>query len=164
MAKDCSFDIVSDVDMQEVDNAVNQAIKEIGQRFDFRGSKSSIALEDTEIKIIGDDDYKLQSVIDVLQTKATKRGVSLKSFDYGKVEPASQGTVRQIIKIKKGISKEKGKEVVAAIKNMKLKVQAQIQEDQVRVSGKNKDDLQMVIANLKQQDFDIDLQFMNFRS
>jgi uncharacterized protein YajQ (UPF0234 family) len=164
MAKDCSFDIVSDVDMQEVDNAVNQTAKEISQRFDFRGSKSSIALEAEEIKIIGDDDYKLQSVIDILQTKIVKRGISLKALDYGKVDPASHGTVRQIIKIKKGIDKETAKLVVAAIKESKLKVQPQIMDDQVRVSGKNKDDLQNTIANLKQMDFKVDLQFVNFRS
>ncbi|SHK03151.1 YajQ family cyclic di-GMP-binding protein [Propionispora hippei] len=164
MAKDCSFDIVSDVDMQEVDNAVNQTAKEISQRFDFRGSKSSIALEAEEIKIIGDDDYKLQSVIDILQTKIVKRGISLKALDYGKVEPASHGTVRQVIKIKKGIDKETAKLVVAAIKESKLKVQPQIMDDQVRVSGKNKDDLQNTMAKLKQMDFKVDLQFVNFRS
>ncbi|GBG57061.1 UPF0234 protein yitk [Sporomusaceae bacterium FL31] len=164
MAKDCSFDIVSDVDMQEVDNAVNQTAKEISQRFDFRNSKSSIVLEGEEIKLIGDDDYKLNSIIDILQTKIIKRNVSLKSLDYGKIESASHGTVRQVIKIKKGISKEKGKEVVAAIKDTKLKVQAQLMDDQVRVSGKNKDDLQQVIAKLKQVDLDVDLQFVNFRS
>lgn len=164
MAKDCSFDIVSDVDMQEVDNAVNQTAKEISQRFDFRGSKSSITLETEEIKIIGDDDYKLHSVIDILQTKIVKRGISLKALDYGKVEPASHGTVRQSIKIKKGIDKETAKLVVAAIKEGKLKVQPQIMDDQVRVSGKNKDDLQNTIAKLKQTDFKVDLQFVNFRS
>ncbi|VBB08692.1 Hypothetical protein LUCI_3970 [Lucifera butyrica] len=164
MAKDCSFDIVSEVDMQEVDNAVNQTAKEIGQRFDFRGSKANVSLEGEQIKIVADDDYKLKSVIDILQTKVIKRGISLKSLDYGRVEPAAQGTVRQLITIKKGISKEKGKEVVAAIKDPKLKVQAQIMDDQVRVSGKNKDDLQNVIAKLKQADFGIDLQFVNFRS
>lgn len=164
MAKDCSFDIVSDVDMQEVDNAVNQTAKEISQRFDFRGSKSSIVLEAEEIKIIGDDDYKLQSVIDILQTKIVKRGISLKALDYGKVDPASHGTVRQIITIKKGIDKETAKLVVSAIKESKLKVQPQIMDDQVRVSGKNKDDLQNTIAKLKQMDFKVDLQFVNFRS
>lgn len=164
MAKDCSFDIVSEVDMQEVDNAVNQTIKEINQRFDFRGSKASLSLEGEAIKIIGDDDLKLKNIIDILQTKAIKRGISLKNFDYGKIEAAAQGTVRQLVTIKKGISKEKGKEVVSAIKDAKLKVQAQMMDDQVRVSGKNKDDLQNVIAKLRQMDFDIDLQFVNFRS
>ncbi|MDU2066235.1 MAG: YajQ family cyclic di-GMP-binding protein [Sporomusaceae bacterium] len=164
MAKDCSFDVVSDIDMQEVDNFVNQTVKEIGQRFDFRGSKSTIALEKETIKIVADDDMKLKNIIDILQSKAVKRNVSLKVFDYGKVEPASQGCVRQVITLKKGISKEKAKDVIQSIKNSKLKVQAQIMEDQIRVSGKNKDDLQNVIAMLKQQDFDIDLQFVNFRS
>ena len=164
MAKDCSFDVVSEVNMQEVDNAINQAVKEISQRSDFRGSKASITLEEETIKVVADDDYKLQSVIDILQTKCIKRGVSIKNLDYGKVEAASQGTVRQLITVKKGISKEKGKDVVAAIKNMKLKVQAQIMDDQVRVSGKDKDELQKVIGNLKQQDFGIELQFVNFRS
>ncbi len=164
MAKDCSFDIVSEVDMQEVDNAVNQTIKEISQRFDFRGTKSTLKLEDDQIKIIADDDFKLKSVIDILQTKVIKRGISLKSLDYGKIESAAQSTIRQIITIKKGISKEKAKEVVAAIKESKLKVQAQIMDDQVRVSAKDKDDLQNIIAKLKQGDFGIDLQFVNYRS
>jgi uncharacterized protein YajQ (UPF0234 family) len=164
MAKDCSFDIVSEVDLQEVDNAVNQTSKEINQRFDFRGSKSSLSLEEAKIKILADDDYKLKSIIDILQTKIIKRNISLKSLDYGKVEAAAGGTVRQYVTIKKGINKEKAKEVVSRIKDTKLKVQAQIMDDQVRVTGKNKDDLQGVIAKLKQADLDVDLQFINFRS
>jgi len=164
MAKECSFDVVSEVDLQEVDNAVNQAVKEISQRFDFRGSKSSIKLEGIEIKISADDDLKLRNIIDILQNKVIKRGISLKNLDYGKAESAFQGTVRQTVTIKKGISKENGKEVVAAIKNMKLKVQAQIMDDQVRVSSKDKDELQTAIAKLKQTDFSVDLQFINFRS
>lgn len=164
MAKDCSFDIVSDVDMQEVDNAVNQTRKEIDQRFDFRNSKSTLTLEGDVITIIADDDYKLKSVIDILQTKAVKRQISLKNLDYGKVESASLGTVRQAVTVKKGISKEKAKEVVAAIKDTKLKVQAQIMENQVRVSAKSKDDLQAVINKLKAIDLQIDLQFVNYRS
>lgn len=164
MAKDCSFDIVSEVDLQEVDNAVNQTVKEIGQRFDFRGSKASLSLEEDKIKILADDDYKLKSIIDILQTKIIKRNISLKSLDYGKVEPAASGTVRQYVTIKKGISKENAKLVVNKIKDTKLKVQAQIMDDQVRVTGKNKDDLQGVIASLKQADLDVDLQFVNFRS
>ena len=141
MSKDCSFDVVSEVDMQEVDNAVNQAKKEIGTRYDFRGSKAEISLDGDTIKIIGDDEYKLNAIIDVLKGKMVKRNVAIKNLDYGKVEPAAGATVRQIITIKKGITKENAKEVVKAIKNMKLKVQASIQEDQVRVSGKDKDDL-----------------------
>ena len=159
MAKDCSFDVVSEVDMQEVDNAVNQAKKEIGTRYDFRGSKAEISLEGDTIKIIGDDEYKLNAIIDVLKGKMVKR-----NLDYGKVEPAAGATVRQVITIKKGITKENAKEVVKAIKNMKLKVQASIQEDQVRVSGKDKDDLQAVIQMLKQLDIPVELQFVNFRS
>ena len=164
MAKDCSFDVVSEVDMQEVDNAVNQAKKEIGTRYDFRGSKSEINLEGDTIKIIGDDEYKLNAIIDVLKGKMVKRNVAIKNLDYGKVEPAAGATVRQMITIKKGITKENAKEVVKAIKNMKLKVQASIQEDQVRVSGKDKDDLQAVIQMLKQLDVPVELQFVNFRS
>ncbi len=164
MAKDCSFDVVSEVDMQEVDNAVNQAKKEIGPRYDFRGSKAEISLEGDTIKIIGDDEYKLNAIIDVLKGKMVKRNVAIKNLDYGKVEPAAGATVRQIITIKKGITKENAKEVVKAIKNMKIKVQASIQEDQVRVSGKDKDDLQAVIQMLKQLDIPVELQFVNFRS
>lgn len=164
MAKDCSFDVVSEVDMQEIDNAVNQAIKEIAQRFDFRGSKAAITLEGVEIKVVADDDYKLKNVIDILQAKVIKRGISLKNLDYGKVEAGFSGTVRQIIKVKKGIDKENAKEIVSSIKNSKLKVQAQLMDDQVRVSGKNKDDLQHAIAYLKQGNFKIELQFVNFRS
>ncbi|WP_227766756.1 YajQ family cyclic di-GMP-binding protein [Zhaonella formicivorans] len=164
MAKDCSFDVVSEVDLQELDNAVNQTKKEIAQRYDFKGSKSAIELEGTEIKIIADNEYKLKAVIDILQSKMIKRKVSLKALTYGKVEPASGGTVRQALKIQKGIDKEKGKQIVSAVKELKLKVQAQVLEDQVRVTGKNKDDLQAVIQALKTKDFGIDLQFVNFRS
>ncbi|CUH97851.1 UPF0234 protein [Propionispora sp. 2/2-37] len=164
MAKDCSFDIVSTVELQELDNAVNQTVKEISQRFDFRGSKASVTLDNGEIKVIGDDEYKLQSVIDVLHTKLVKRGISLKNLDYGKIEPAAQGTARQMIKIKQGINRDTAKEIVSAIKDTKSKVQAQIMDDQVRVSGKNKDDLQHIITTLKQKDFSVELQFVNFRS
>lgn len=164
MAKECSFDVVSETDMQEVSNAVNQAMKEIGQRFDFRNSKSAITLEGSDLKVISDDEFKLDNVLDILKAKAIKREVSIKSFEYGKIEPAAQGTVRQIIKVKSGISKENAKKVINLIKESKLKVQAQIQDDQVRVSGKNKDDLQQVIAKLRQADLEIDLQFINFRA
>ncbi len=165
MAKENSFDIVSEVALQEVDNAVNQTVKEISQRFDFKGSKAEVELaKDDEIKIIADDEFKLKSVIDILQSKLIKRGVSLKFLDYGKIEAASGGTVRQIITIKKGISTEKAREIVAAIKKLKLKVQAQIQDDQVRVSGKERDDLQKVIQSVKEQDFGLELQFTNYRT
>ena len=164
MAKDCSFDVVSEVDMQEVDNAVNQAIKEIGTRYDFRGSKSEISLEGDTIKLIGDDEYKLGAVVDVLKGKMVKRNVSIKNLEFGKVEAASGATVRQLVTIKKGISQESAKKVTKAIKDMKIKVQASIQGDQVRVSGKDKDDLQAVIQMLKNLDVPVELQFTNFRS
>jgi uncharacterized protein YajQ (UPF0234 family) len=158
-----SFDIVSTVDMQEVDNAVNQAVKEIGQRYDFKGSKSQLTLEKEGIKVLSDDDFRLKAVIDVLQSKLIKRGISIKALDYGKVEPASGGTVRQMIGIRQGISKEKGKEINVLVKDSKLKVQSQIQDDQVRVTGKNRDDLQAVISLLKGKDLGIEMQFVNFR-
>ena len=164
MAKDCSFDVVSEVDMQEVDNAVNHAIKEIGTRYDFRGSKSEISLEGDTIKLIGDDEYKLGAVVDVLKGKMVKRNVSIKNLEFGKVEAASGATVRQLVTIKKGISQENAKKVTKAIKDMKIKVQASIQGDQVRVSGKDKDDLQAVIQMLKNLDVPVELQFTNFRS
>lgn len=159
-----SFDVVSEVNLQEADNAVNQTAKEIRQRFDFKGSKVEVSLEGDEIKIIADDEFKLTSVIDILQSKAVRRNVPLKSLSYGKIEPASGGTIRQIVKIQQGISKEKGREIVAAIKQTKAKVQAQIMDDQVRVTGKKLDDLQAMIQMLKEKDFDIELQFINFRN
>ncbi|MBI5234337.1 MAG: YajQ family cyclic di-GMP-binding protein [Deltaproteobacteria bacterium] len=160
-----SFDIVSKVDVQEVDNAVNQAQKELGQRYDFKGSKSGIQWEKKEeITIIGDDDYKLKAVIDIVQTKLVKRGVSLKSLDYGNIEDAGSGTKRQVIKLVQGIPKEKAKAIIKMIKDMNLKVQPQIQEDAVRVTGNKIDDLQTVITTLKSKDLDINLQFVNMRS
>lgn len=158
-----SFDIVSQVDMQEVDNAVNQTTKEIAQRYDFKNSKSEITLEKESIRVLADDDFKLKAVIDILQSKFIKRGISPKALQYGKAEPASGAMVRQIITIQQGISKEKGKEILSLIKTTKLKVQGQIQEDQVRVTGKNIDDLQEVIRILKGQDLGVELQFLNFR-
>lgn len=163
MAKDSSFDIVSVVDMQEVNNAVNQANKEIAQRYDFKNSKSEITIDNENLKIISDDQYKLESVIDILQTKLIKRNVSIKNLEYGKIEEASGGTVRQIVKIKQGIETEKAKEIVKVIKETKIKVQAQIMDDQVRVTGKNKDDLQEILHLLKEKDFNIELQFTNYR-
>lgn len=160
-----SFDIVSKVEMQEVDNAVNQAQKEMQQRYDFKGSKSEIKWEKKEeMTIVADDDGKLASVIDILQNKLVKRGISLKSLDFGKVEDASGSMKRQVIKIQQGIPTEKAKEITKTIKDSKLKVQAQIQEDQVRVTGKKIDDLQEVIQMLKSKDLKIDLQFINMRS
>ena len=162
-----SLDIVSEIDMQEVDNAVNQARKEIEQRYDFKGSKSEITLEKEKekegITVLADDDYKLKAIIDILQSKFIKRGISIKSLDYGKAEAASGSMVRQVIKLKNGIPTEKAKEIIKIIKETKLKVQSQIQEEQVRVTGKNIDDLQEIMALLKGKDLDIPLQFENFR-
>jgi hypothetical protein len=159
-----SFDMVSKIDMQEADNAVNQAIKEISQRYDFKDSKSEIKWEKKEeITVIGDSDYKLKTVVDLLQGKFIKRGISLKSLEYGKVEDASGGLKRQVIKIKQGIPTEKAKEIVKFIKDSGLKVQPQIMEDQIRVTGKKKDDLQEAIQLVKAKDFGVALQFVNFR-
>lgn len=163
MAKDSSFDVVSQVDMQEMDNAVNQVKKEIDQRYDFRGSNASIELGDGEIKIAAEDEYKLGAMVDMLRQKMAKRGIPLRCLELGKVEPAAKATVRQQITIKQGISKENGKKITAAIKATKLKVTAQIQDDQVRVSGAKKDDLQAVIQMLKAGDFGVELQFINMR-
>lgn len=163
MAQEFSFDIVSKTDMQEVANAIQQAQKELAQRFDFKGSKSSIELSAEEITLVSDDEGKLRSVKDVVETKLVKRGVSLKALDYGKIEPAAGGTVRQKAKIVQGIESEKAKAIVKTIKDAKLKVQASIQSDQVRVTGRNKDDLQKAIALVKEKDFGLPIQFTNYR-
>ena len=163
MAQEFSFDVVSKTDMQEVSNAIQQAQKELAQRFDFKGSKSSIELSPEEIVLVSDDDGKLRSVKDIVETKLVKRGVSLKALDYGKVEPAAGSTVRQRVKIVQGIEIEKAKAIVRAIKDAKMKVQASIQSDQVRITGKNKDDLQKAIALIKSSDYGIPLQFTNYR-
>ena len=163
MPQDSSFDIVSKTDMQEVANAVQQAQKELAQRFDFKGSKSSIELSGEELVLVSDDEGKLRSVKDILETKLVKRHVALKAIDYQKLEAAAMGTVRQRAKIVQGIESEKAKAIVKAIKDAKLKVQASIQSDQVRVTGRNKDDLQRAIALVKENDFGIPLQFTNYR-
>lgn len=163
MASEYSFDIVSKVDMQELNNAITQAEKEIETRFDFKGTKSKFQLVKEELTIVSDDEYKLQAVIDILQTKMVKRGVSIKSLDYGKVEPASGGTVRQVIKIRQGIEQEFSKKINILIRDSKLKVKSMIQGDQLRVTGKSKDDLQSVMQLLKGADLGIDLQFVNYR-
>lgn len=165
MASSFSFDIASEINMQEMDNAVNQTVKEITQRYDFKGAVAEIELSAEEIKIHAQDEFKLTSIIEVLRGKMVKRNISPKFVDdSSKIEPASNGTVKQVLKIKKGISKEKAKEIIQDIKSSKIKVQAQIMEDVVRVSGKDKDDLQSVIQMLKGKDYDIELQFINFRS
>ena len=165
MADTNSFDIVSKVDMQEVDNALNQARKEILQRYDFKGSKTSIELKqkEHEIVVISDDDFKMRSVIDILQSKFVKRSVPLKALTYSAIEPASGGLVRQTIKLQNGIDKEQARFIVKMIKDSKLKVQAQIMDDQVRVSGKNKDDLQAIIGMVRQADLKFAIQFVNYR-
>lgn len=164
MAAENSFDIVSKINMSEVTNAVTQTLKEIGQRFDFKGSKSNITQEKEALVIISDDEYKLKSVIDILQTKLVKRGVPVKNLSYEKIEAALAGTVRQRVSLQQGIPTDKAKEIVRAIKDSKIKVQAAIQAEQVRVSGKNRDDLQTVIQLLKGKEFGIELQFENYRS
>jgi uncharacterized protein YajQ (UPF0234 family) len=159
-----SFDVVFKVDMQEVDNAVNLARKEVNQRYDFKGTHNEIDLEKDCIAILAADDYKLTAVVDILRGKLAQRSVSPSCLEFGKKEPASHGAMRQRITLLQGIDKERGKEIVKAIKESKLKVQAQIQEEQVRVTGKKIDDLQDVIQLLKGKDFGIDLQFINMRS
>jgi len=158
-----SFDVVSQVNLPEVANAVAQAHKEITQRFDLKGTAASLTLTDTELTLTANDEFGLKAVNDILQGKLVKRGVPLKALDYGKIEPAAKGTVRQAVTVRQGIATEKAKEIVKAIKDAKLKVQAAIQGDQVRVSGKKKDDLQAAIALLRAADFGIPLQFTNYR-
>jgi len=164
MASEASFDIVSKVDMQELNNAVRQAEKEIETRFDFKGSKCSITIEKDELVVVSDDEYKLKSVIDILQSKMVKRGVPIRNLEYGKIEPAAMGTVRQRIKLKQGIDQEAAKKINTMIRDSKLKVKSQIQGDQIRVSGKSRDDLQAVIRMLKAADVGLELQFTNYRS
>lgn len=163
MATDASFDIVSRIDRQELDNALNQARKEIENRFDFRHSKTSIEADEKKITLVSDDELKMRNVVDVLQSKAIKRGVDVKAFEFGEVEPAAGSTVRQVITLRAGIPKDKSKTLVEKIKSLKLKVNAQYQDEQIRVTGKNKDDLQKVIAALRALDFDLPLQFVNYR-
>ncbi len=160
---DFSFDVVSKIDAQELDNALNQTRKEIDGRFDFKNSKTTIDNTDKDITITTDDELKLKNIIDVLQSRANKRGISLKTFDFGKVEPAAGNAVRQVITLKSGIAKDKSRTVIEAIKAAKLKVTAQFQDEQVRVSSKSKDDLQKAQALLKGLEIDVPLQFTNYR-
>jgi hypothetical protein len=166
MAQQNSFDIVSEVNMQEVDNALNQAQKEVVQRYDLKDSKSTINFDQKEkiVTVSSLNEFTLKSVIDVLQNKFIKRGIHLKSLEYSPVEQAAGGTSRQKITLRVGIDKENAKNLVKIIKDSKLKVQAQIMEEQVRVSGKDRDELQAVIAKLKALDFPLPLQFTNYRS
>ncbi len=159
-----SFDVACKVDPQAVADAVHQATREIQTRYDLKQTKSQVAVEKDEIAVHADNDFVLKQVLDLLQSKLHRRGVPLKALSYGKVEPASGGTVRQRIAIQQGIPMEKAKEIVRLVKDTKLRVQAQIQEDHVRVFGKNKDDLQAVIKLLRERDLGIETQFTNYRS
>lgn len=163
MPSESSFDIVSRIDQQELDNALNQTRREIENRFDFKNSKTSIESDDKKITIVSDDELKMRNVIDVLQGKAVKRGIDIKAFDFGALEPAANSTVRQAITLRSGIPKDKSKPLMERIKALKLKVNAQYQDEQIRVTGKNRDDLQKVIADLKAMDYELPLQFVNYR-
>ncbi len=165
MASDNSFDVVSKVELQEVKNAIDQASKEVHTRFDLKDSKSKIELEGTEaIQLASQDEYKLEAVNEILSQKLVKRGISLKNLEYEKLEPAANSSVRQKIKLKQGIASENAKKIVAVIKDSKLKAQASIQGDTVRVVSKDRDILQQIMAKLRAGDFGVDLQFTNFRS
>ena len=161
-----SFDIVSSLDMQEIDNAVNMVKRDLKNRYDFKGSSSSITLskDDNSIIIVGDNEYQMDTIVDMLQNRAISRKVSVKSFKYNNIENASGMKFRQRVDLQSGISKENGKKINTLIKDMKLKINSQIQGEQVRVSGKKIDDLQAVITNLNQKNMDIPLQFINMRS
>ncbi|MEC3619376.1 YajQ family cyclic di-GMP-binding protein [Bacillus subtilis] len=163
MAKESSFDIVSKVELPEVQNAIQIALKEISTRYDFKGSKSDISLDKEELVLVSDDDFKLSQLKDVLVSKMIKRNVPTKNIEYGKVENASGGTVRQRAKLVQGIDKDNAKKINTIIKNSGLKVKSQVQDDQVRVTGKNKDDLQQIISAVRGADLPIDVQFINFR-
>jgi uncharacterized protein YajQ (UPF0234 family) len=164
MAQQNSFDIVSQVDRAEIANAINQTLKEVRQRFDFKGSAATVALEKNELVLSAEDETKLRNMNDILQQKLVRRGVPLKAFSYAKIESAAGGTVKQQAQIQQGIPQEKAKEVVKFIKDTKAKVQASIQGDTVRVSGRDRDELQDIIARLKAKDFGIHMQFSNYRS
>ena len=164
MAAENSFDIACKIDMQEVTNALDQARREIETRYDLKGSKNEVTLEKTDITVTAPDDMKLKAVVDILQSRLHKRGVPLKALTYGTVEQAARRVLKQKISLQQGIPIEKAKEIVRMIKDSKVRVQASIQADQVRVSGKNRDDLQKIIALVKDKDLGIALQFTNYRS
>ena len=163
MASESSYDIVSKMDMQELTNAIDQTEREIANRFDFKGSKSELKLEKDTLVVLSDDEYKLNAVIDILQSKMIKRGLPIKNLDYGKIEPASLGAVRQRIGLKSGIDQENAKKINVLIRDAKLKVKSQIQGDQIRVTGKSKDDLQQIMQLLRKADLTVDVQFTNFK-
>lgn len=163
MSKESSFDIVSKVELTEVNNAIQTALKEIENRFDFKGSKSSISLEKEELVLVSDDNFKLGQVKDILLGKLVKRDVPIKNLDYGKIEPAAGGTVRQRVKLVQGIDKDNAKKINSIIKDTGLKVKTQIQDDQIRVTGKSKDELQQIINAIRKADLPLDVQFINYR-
>ncbi|MGZ3530644.1 MAG: YajQ family cyclic di-GMP-binding protein [Vulcanimicrobiaceae bacterium] len=164
MPSDASFDVVSKIDQQELDNALNQARKEIAGRFDFKNSKTEIEYDGKKrITVTSDDELKMKNVIDIIESKSVKRGIEIKAFEFGKVEQAAGNTVRQTITLKSGIPKDKSKPLMEAIKTLKLKVTAQYQDEQIRVTSKSRDDLQKVIAHLKAMDYELPLQFVNYR-
>jgi uncharacterized protein YajQ (UPF0234 family) len=158
-----SFDVVSQVDRQEIDNAINQTRKEVTQRYDLKNSGTEIEVEKDEIRIVSEDEYKVRAVVDVLQSKMVRRSISLKALTYGEIEPAAGGRAKQTITVQQGIPIEQAREIVKLVKDSKLKVQAQIQADQVRISGKKRDDLQTAIQFLKGQELKLPLQFINYR-
>lgn len=163
MPSESSFDIVSRIDGQELENALNQARREIENRFDFKNSKTTIENDPKSITIVSDDELKMRNVVDIVQSKAVKRGIDIKAFAIGAIEPAAGGTVRRVITLRTGISKDQARELVEKIKSLKLKVNAQIQDEQVRVTAKSKDDLQRVIGAVKAMDFELPVQFVNYR-
>jgi uncharacterized protein YajQ (UPF0234 family) len=165
MASDNSFDVVSKVDLQEVKNAIDQASKEVHTRFDLKDTKSKIELEGTEIiQLASASEYSLKAVIEILSQRMVKRGISLKNLEYEKIEPAANSSVRQKIKLKQGVNSDAAKKIVATIKDSKLKAQASIQGDTVRVVSKDRDILQQIMAKLRAGDYGVDLQFTNYRS
>lgn len=164
MAKSNSFDVVSKTDLNEVLNAVNQVMKEVRTRFDFKGSSSDVKLENEALVLTADDEYKLKSLTEILEQKLVKRGVALKALSYGAVEDAAGGNVRQHVAIQQGIPTEKAREISKCVRDLKLKVQASIQGDTVRISGRDRDVLQTVIRELKEKEFGIDMHFTNYRS
>jgi uncharacterized protein YajQ (UPF0234 family) len=158
-----SFDVVCRVDLQEVDNAINQTLREIGQRFDFKGAKTELKREETALHLASADDYKVRALGDILREKLGRRQVPLRALQIGNIEPGPAGTAKQRIDLQQGISTEKGREIVKLVKDTKLKVQVAIQGDQLRVTGKKRDDLQSVMQLLRERDLGIALQFANFR-
>lgn len=163
MPTDSSFDVVSRIDRQELDNALNAARKEIENRFDFKHSKTNIESDEKKITLISDDEMKMRNVVDIVQSRAIRRGIDAKAFAFGTLEPAAGSTVRQVITLRAGIPKDQSKALMEKIKSLKLKVNAQYQDEQIRVSGKNKDDLQKVMAALRDFEYELPLQFVNYR-